>query len=152
MLAYRGIVLGVTGGTTIAPVSDDMVYIGQAYLSPTLGIALGFLLFVVAIYLIFAQRRSRAAHALDVAPMWRDAAKLAGLGVVLAAFVITFNSYEGIPLPVLLFWRCWAFSATSPRRPCSAAACTRWARTWRRPACPVSTSNLSSCGSSGSWA
>jgi D-xylose transport system permease protein len=102
MLAYRGIVLGVTGGTTIAPVSDDMVYIGQAYLSPTLGIALGFLLFVVAIYLIFAQRRSRAAHALDVAPMWRDAAKLAGLGVVLAAFVITFNSYEGIPLPVLL--------------------------------------------------
>jgi len=102
MLAYRGIVLGVTGGTTIAPVSDDMVYIGQAYLSPTLGIALGFLLFVVAVYLIFAQRRSRVAHALEVAPVWRDAAKLAVLGVVLAAFVVTFNSYEGIPLPVLL--------------------------------------------------
>jgi D-xylose transport system permease protein len=102
MLAYRGIVLGVTGGTTIAPVSDDMVYIGQAYLSPTLGIALGVLLFVVAFYLILQQRSSKARHALEVAPVWRDAAKLAILGVVLAAFVITFNSYEGIPLPVLL--------------------------------------------------
>ena len=38
-----------------------MVYIGQAYLSPTLGIALGFLLFVVAIYLIFAQQKRRGA-------------------------------------------------------------------------------------------
>ncbi|MYM72418.1 sugar ABC transporter permease [Duganella sp. FT109W] len=102
MLAYRGIVLGVTGGTTIAPVSDDMVYIGQAYLSPTLGIALGVLLFVVAVYLILQQRSSKARHALEVAPVWRDAAKLAILGAVLAAFVITFNSYEGIPLPVLL--------------------------------------------------
>jgi D-xylose transport system permease protein len=102
MLAYRGIVLGVTGGTTIAPVSDDMVYIGQAYLSPTLGIALGVLLFVVAVYLILQQRSSKARHALEVAPVWRDAAKLAILGVVLAVFVITFNSYEGIPLPVLL--------------------------------------------------
>ncbi|MYN26862.1 sugar ABC transporter permease [Duganella levis] len=102
MLAYRGIVLGVTGGTTIAPVSDDMVYIGQAYLSPTLGIGLGVLLFVVAVYLILQQRSSKARHALEVAPVWRDAAKLAILGVVLAAFVITFNSYEGIPLPVLL--------------------------------------------------
>jgi D-xylose transport system permease protein len=102
MLAYRGIVLGVTGGTTVAPVSDDMVYLGQAYLSPQLGVALGVVLFAVALYLVWQQRRSRAAYGLEVAPVWRDGAKIVALGAVLAAFVTTFNSYEGIPLPVLL--------------------------------------------------
>ncbi len=102
MLAYRGIVLGVTGGATIAPVSDDLVYLGQAYLSPMLGAALGILLFVVAVLLVWSQRRSHVAYGLDVAPLWRDGVKLAVLGGVLAAFVATFNSYEGIPLPVLL--------------------------------------------------
>jgi D-xylose transport system permease protein len=34
--------------------------------------------------------------------MWRDGVKLAAIGAVLAAFVSTLNSYEGIPLPVLL--------------------------------------------------
>jgi D-xylose transport system permease protein len=102
MLAYRGIVLGVTGGVTIAPVSDDLVYLGQAYLSPTLGVALGVVLFAVAVFLVWQQRRSHAAYGLAVAPVWRDAAKVVVLGAVLLAFVTTFNSYEGIPLPVLL--------------------------------------------------
>ena len=102
MLAYRGVVLGVTGGATIAPVSDNMVYLGQAYLSPALGTALGVLLFAVAIFLVWRQRRSHAAYGLEVAPLWRDAVKLVVLGAVLAAFVTTLNSYEGIPLPVLL--------------------------------------------------
>ena len=32
MLAYRGVLLGVTGGSTIAPVSDHLVFMGQGYL------------------------------------------------------------------------------------------------------------------------
>jgi D-xylose transport system permease protein len=102
MLAYRGIVLGVTDGITVAPVSENMVYIGQGYLSPQLGVALGVALFAIAILLTFRQRSNRKAHALDVHPMWRDGVKLAAIGAVLAAFVSTLNSYEGIPLPVLL--------------------------------------------------
>jgi len=34
--------------------------------------------------------------------MWRDGVRLAAIGAVLFAFVRTLNSYEGIPLPVLL--------------------------------------------------
>ncbi|MGV7206569.1 sugar ABC transporter permease [Oxalobacteraceae bacterium A2-2] len=102
MLAYRGIVLGVTGGATVAPVSDQLVYIGQAYLPPQAGLVLGVALFAVAAFLVWRQRRSHALHQLAVAPAWRDAIKLAVTGAVIAAFVLTFNSYEGIPLPVLL--------------------------------------------------
>ncbi|MFZ6776625.1 sugar ABC transporter permease [Undibacterium sp. Ji83W] len=102
MLAYRGIVLGVTGGTTVAPVSADMVYLGQGYLSATTGILLGIALFALAVFLTWQQRNKRAQHGLEVAPLSRDGIKLSAIAAVLLAFVITFNSYEGIPLPVLL--------------------------------------------------
>ncbi|MFZ6757847.1 sugar ABC transporter permease [Undibacterium sp. Ji50W] len=102
MLAYRGIVLGVTGGTTVAPVSADMVYLGQGYLSVTTGVLLGIALFALAVFLTWQQRSKRAQHGLEVAPLWRDGIKIAAIAAVLLAFVLTFNSYEGIPLPVLL--------------------------------------------------
>ena len=102
MLAYRGILLGVTGGVTIAPVSTDLVYLGQGYLSPRLGIVLGLLLLVLAVFLTWRQRVNRIQYGLTAAPLWRDTARVALIGVVLAAFVSTFNSYEGIPVPVLL--------------------------------------------------
>ncbi|HEU4775762.1 MAG TPA: sugar ABC transporter permease, partial [Telluria sp.] len=99
---YRGVVLGITGGTTVAPVSDQMIYLGQGYLSPTFGVGLGVLLLVLACVLTWRQRASLALHDLPVAPAWRDGVKLAAIGAVLFAFVRTLNSYEGIPLPVLL--------------------------------------------------
>lgn len=102
MLAYRGILLGVTGGVTVAPVSNELVYIGQGYLSAQLGVMLGIVLFVLAVFLTWRQRSSRAQHGLAGAPLWRDAVRVLAIGVVLFAFVRTFNSYEGIPLPVLL--------------------------------------------------
>jgi D-xylose transport system permease protein len=102
MLAYRGILLGVTDGVTIAPVSEDFVYIGQGYLPPQWGIVLGITLFVIAIALTFRQRKSRAHHGLEQAPAWRDGLRLAIIAAVLFGFVTTLNSYEGIPLPVLL--------------------------------------------------
>ncbi|QBE62576.1 sugar ABC transporter permease [Pseudoduganella lutea] len=102
MLAYRGILLGVTDGVTIAPVSEEFVYIGQGYLPPQWGIVLGVTLFVIAIALTFRQRKSRAHHGLEQAPPWRDGLRLGIIAAVLFGFVTTLNSYEGIPLPVLL--------------------------------------------------
>ena len=102
MLAYRGVVLGITDGTTVAPVSQDMVFLGQGYLSPGLSVGLGVLLFGLAAVLSWRQRASLARHSLPVPPLWRDALRLLAIAIVLAAFVRTLNSYEGIPLPVLL--------------------------------------------------
>ena len=49
MLAFRGILLGITGGTTIAPVSPQLVYVGQGYLPPLAGVTLGVLLFALTL-------------------------------------------------------------------------------------------------------
>jgi D-xylose transport system permease protein len=102
MLAYRGMLLGVTGGATISPVSNDLQVLGQGYLPPTVGVALGVGLFVLAGVLALRQRTALAAHKLPVPAAWRDGVRVLVIGVVLAGFVSTLNSYEGIPLPVLL--------------------------------------------------
>jgi D-xylose transport system permease protein len=89
MLAYRGILLGVTGGSTIAPVSDSFVFVGQGYL-PRLA------------FLTVRQRRNRERYQLTVVPVWQDVVKVVGAGVILAGFVATLDRYGGIPVPVLL--------------------------------------------------
>jgi D-xylose transport system permease protein len=102
MLAYRGVLLGLTGGETIAPVSDRMQVLGQGYLPPSTGVALGVALFVLAGVLAWRRRVTLARHQLPVPALWRDVLQVAVIGMVLAGFVTTLNDYEGIPLPVLL--------------------------------------------------
>jgi len=102
MLAYRGVVLGLTDGATVAPVSPGFEQIGQAYLPPAWGIALGLLLFALAGVLAWRQRVNQARHGLPVIALWRSVLRVLLVGVVLAGLISTFNSYEGIPLPVLI--------------------------------------------------
>jgi D-xylose transport system permease protein len=102
MLAYRGILLGATGGSTIAPVSEEFVFIGQGYLPQLLGNALAVLIFVLLIALTIMRRRNQQRYQLEVAPIWQDVAKVVVIGVLIAGFMATLNQYGGIPVPVLL--------------------------------------------------
>jgi D-xylose transport system permease protein len=102
MLAYRGILLGITHGATIAPVSDGFVLIGQGYVPPRIGDAIALLIMVLLVVVTVRQRRARRRYELEVAPLWQDIAKLVAAGLIVAAFVATLDSYGGIPVPVLL--------------------------------------------------
>jgi D-xylose transport system permease protein len=102
MLAYRGILLGVTGGSTIAPVSDNFVFIGQGYLPRLVGDVLALVLFVLLAVLTVRQRANRRRYQLPVVPLWQDGVKIAGAGAIVLAFVVMLDSYGGIPVPVLL--------------------------------------------------
>jgi D-xylose transport system permease protein len=94
--------LGVTGGSTIAPVSDGFVFVGQGYLPTLAGDTLAVVLFVLLAFLTIRQRRNRERYQLSVVPVWQDVAKVIGAGVILAGFVATLDRYGGIPVPVLL--------------------------------------------------
>ncbi|VXC74146.1 D-xylose transporter subunit; membrane component of ABC superfamily [Burkholderia sp. 8Y] len=102
MLAYRGVLLGITGGSTIAPVSDSLVFIGQGYLPRIAGDTLAIALFALLAILTLRQRRSRQRYGLPVVAPWQDGVKIVAAGVILFAFVATLNRYGGIPVPVLV--------------------------------------------------
>jgi D-xylose transport system permease protein len=102
MLAFRGILLGVTGGLTIAPVSDGLVWIGQGYLPHSAGNILGAALVLLTLWLSWNQRRRSLASGLSVSPLWRDALRVLLISLAIIGFVYTLNSYDGIPAPVLL--------------------------------------------------
>lgn len=102
MLAYRGILLGITGGSTIAPVSDSFVFIGQGYLPRLLGDSIAVLLFLLLAVLTVRQRANRRRYQLSVVPVWQDAVKIVASGVFVFAFVATLDRYGGIPVPVML--------------------------------------------------
>lgn len=100
-LAFRGILLGITKGTTVPLASDGLVAIGQGYLPIMFGNVTGVVLFVLLAFLAFKTRVGRIQHSLSVAPMWQEIGKLAISGVMIAGFVYALNLYEGIPVPVL---------------------------------------------------
>jgi len=102
MLAFRGVLLGVTHSATISPVPADMVYLGQGYVSPTLSSVLGVVIFAVVVALTVLRRRRRAQLQIRQLPAWADALKVVAIGAALAAFVVTLNRYGGIPLPVMI--------------------------------------------------
>ena len=101
-LAFRGILLGITKGTTVSLESPGLVLIGQGYLPIMFGNIVAALVFVLLAVLAFRTRAGRSQHGLAIAPLWQDATKLAVVAVMIAAFIYTLNQYEGIPVPVLV--------------------------------------------------
>lgn len=101
-LAFRGAVLGITGGITISPVSPGFKYLGQGYLPGWLGNACAIALFALLIFLAIRTRRKRGQYKLTVASPAMEAAKLIGTGILILGFVVVLNSYQGIPVPVLV--------------------------------------------------
>ena len=86
-LAFRGILIGITGGTTVSLESPSLVLIGQGYLPIMLGNFLGAIVFVLLAVLAFKTRAGRAQHGLATAPLWQDISKLVVIAVAIAGFL-----------------------------------------------------------------
>jgi D-xylose transport system permease protein len=102
MLAYRGILQGITHGATIAPVPADLVYLAEGYVPPLPSTLMAMALFGGLMVLTVLRRNRLAALSIPQVSLWGDLLKLAAIGIVLAVFVSMLNSYSGVPLPVLL--------------------------------------------------
>ncbi|AQS89504.1 sugar ABC transporter permease [Neoasaia chiangmaiensis] len=102
LLAWRGVLLGITGGMTITPISPGFVMIAQSYLPDFASYALGLIVFGTLAFSMFRNRIKRAEYGLTVPSMALDLAKLAGLAVAIVAFFGVLDAYRGVPLPVLL--------------------------------------------------
>ena len=102
MLAFRGVLIGLTNGTTVSPISQDMTVIGQGYLSDTLGMILG----TIGMFLFIAwgsyQRKARQNLNLNVPTMGKETVKYGLVAIVVLGAIYLLNDYRGVPFPVLL--------------------------------------------------
>ncbi|MGR5143415.1 sugar ABC transporter permease [Photobacterium sp. DNB23_23_1] len=102
MLAFRGILIGITDGTTVAPTSQAMGIIGQSYLPNLLGMVIG--LGGLVVYFGWQQKRRamRQQYQLSMPPAKGEIYRHAGLGIAVMSIILILNDYRGVPTPVLL--------------------------------------------------
>ena len=117
MLAFRGLIIGITGGQTqgleMAPeqTAERFKLIGQGYL-PTIGAAvegrihdtsLYFVAAVILLYLVssFRRRRARQRYGFPVLPAYAEALKLVFISAIIATFGAIMVVYLGIPWSVV---------------------------------------------------
>lgn len=102
LLAFRGVVIGITGGVTIAPVSPQLIAVGQSYLPRAFGDIAAVALFALLAWSTWRNRVRRAALQLPVPSIARDGIKLAVTAAAILAFMMVLDDYHGVPLPVLI--------------------------------------------------
>lgn len=102
MLAFRGVLIGLTNGTTVSPISQDMTIIGQGYLSDTIGMVLG----TIGMFCFIAwgsyQRKARQNLNLNVPTVGGETAKYSLVAIAVLGAIYLLNDYRGVPFPVLL--------------------------------------------------
>ncbi|QBH98446.1 sugar ABC transporter permease [Limnobaculum zhutongyuii] len=102
MLAFRGILVGITNGTTVSPTSNAMSQIGQSYLPDSLGFGIGIGVMVLFVIWQWRQRAHREALGLPVPGKGSDVGRQAITAVILLGAIYLLNDYRGVPTPVLI--------------------------------------------------
>ena len=102
MLAFRGILIGITNGTTVSPTSAAMSQIGQSYLPDGIGFILGVVGLMAFIAWQWRGRMRRRALGLDNAPASGAVSRQALTAVIALGAIWMLNDYRGVPTPVLL--------------------------------------------------
>ncbi len=102
MLAFRGILIGVTNGTTVSPTSAAMSQIGQSYLPDGVGFGIGSLGLLLFIAWQWRRRGNRQRLGLTVPARTGDVTRQAFTAIVVLGAIYLLNDYRGVPTPVLV--------------------------------------------------
>lgn len=102
MLVFRGILIGMTKGTTVAALDSSIRFVGNAYLVEGVGIVLGVMAVAVVAYQSFAGRKLQTQYGLEIVPAGAEIAKIVCAAVLIGIFITVLNSYQGFPVPVLI--------------------------------------------------
>ena len=102
MLAFRGILVGITNGTTVAPTTPAMSQIGQSYLSD--GVGFGFGIAGLALFMLWQWRLRlrRQQLGLTQPAAGSTVTRQAITAVLVLGAIWLLNDYRGVPTPVLL--------------------------------------------------
>ncbi|WP_145579515.1 xylose ABC transporter permease XylH [Yersinia vastinensis] len=102
MLAFRGILIGITNGTTVSPTSNAMSQIGQSYLPNGLGFGIGAIGLMLFVAWQWRRRSHRIRLGLPVAAPQGDITRQSITAVIVLGAIYLLNDYRGVPTPVLI--------------------------------------------------
>lgn len=102
MLAFRGILIGITNGTTVSPTSSAMAQIGQSYLPAGMGFTLGVAGLLTFVAWQWRRRQKRANLGLAVTRPASDIGRQVLMAVLVLGAIYLLNDYRGVPTPVLI--------------------------------------------------
>ena len=102
MLVFRGILIGITGGQTISPISNAFKILGQSYIPKGLSYVIGIAFVLLLVYSKMSDRKAKTANKIDPGNFKNDLMWIIGNSILIFLGIIILNSYEGIPTPVLL--------------------------------------------------
>jgi D-xylose transport system permease protein len=102
MLAFRGILIGITNGTTVSPTSPAMSQIGQSYLPDGLGFGIGVIGMAAFIVWQWRGRLRRQSLGLTTPAPTSTVARQSITAVIVLGAIWLLNDYRGVPTPVLI--------------------------------------------------
>lgn len=102
LLIFRGILVGITRGTTIGPMGDLFYYLGKGYLSKEFGIIFAIISAVIIIFIQWNGRRNKLKYNFEVLPLKLEIIRIIASVALLIIFILVLNAYRGIPVPLLV--------------------------------------------------
>jgi D-xylose transport system permease protein len=103
LLAWRGAVKWLLGGNTIPVADETFKAIGQRNLPVEAGWTLAAIGILFALFIAFRHARSEAAYSEKKVDYFLMVVKVGVPLIGIAAFIWVMNSYQGVPIPVLIF-------------------------------------------------
>ncbi|MCF7944767.1 MAG: sugar ABC transporter permease [Spirochaetia bacterium] len=102
LLIFRGVLLGITKGISIAPFDDAYKVYGQAYIPQTIVWILAILSCLLLILINIRTRNSRLRYHFEVSGLVKFFFKNTISCVIILGVATILNDYRGLPLPVLI--------------------------------------------------
>ncbi|MGJ8645271.1 MAG: sugar ABC transporter permease [Marinomonas colpomeniae] len=102
MLAFRGILVGLTDGATVAPTSSSLAIVGQSYIPSGWGISVVALLCLGLVARVYTRRQARQKHGVENQTAKFEYAKATIAVSVLMGLLFILESYRGIPTPIMI--------------------------------------------------
>lgn len=102
MMIFRGGVLGITKGATIAPLSDAFKAIGQRYIPNNISVIIGAVTIISYIAFTINKRRQRLKYGFNVSPIFREVLKIFFISSAIGGVFTILVCNRGVPYAVFL--------------------------------------------------
>jgi D-xylose transport system permease protein len=102
LLIWRGVIKGISQGSTIPISLSSFKVIGQSYVSPIVGSIIALLAIAAIVWLNLRRIRARTRYGLAAASMFDIILRITLPSLVVLGFILALNSYAGVPIPVII--------------------------------------------------